>query len=169
MSRQRLDVKQAAEALGISSEGVRKRIKRGTLESDKTSDGKVYVWLDSPDEDRTNGQTGSDDGAYANGGSDRTGYGRGADKRPDALLDSLQDQVSYLRDQLALEREANRENRRLLAAALERMPPQIEAPRDASPESFPQPRGAPETASEEPGWGNARGRGAGAEAGLLVA
>jgi hypothetical protein len=51
VSRQRLDVKQAAEALGISSEGVRKRIKRGSLQHEKGSDGRVYVWLDS---DRTN-------------------------------------------------------------------------------------------------------------------
>jgi DNA-directed RNA polymerase specialized sigma24 family protein len=43
MSRQRLDVKQAAEALNISSEGVRKRIKRGTLDSEKTQNGKVFV------------------------------------------------------------------------------------------------------------------------------
>ena len=43
MSRQRLDVKQAAEALGISSEGVRKRIKRGALDSEKDSDGRVWV------------------------------------------------------------------------------------------------------------------------------
>ncbi len=46
MSKHRMDVKQAAEALGISSEGVRQRIRRGTLESDKGADGRVYVWLD---------------------------------------------------------------------------------------------------------------------------
>ena len=46
MGKQRMDVKQAAEALGISSEGVRQRIRRGTLESDKGTDGRVYVWLD---------------------------------------------------------------------------------------------------------------------------
>jgi len=38
------------------------------------------------------------------------------------LVECLRDQVSYLRDQLDQEREANRENRRLLAAALERIP-----------------------------------------------
>ncbi len=40
-----MDVKQAAEVLGISSEGVRKRIKRGSLVSEKGSGGKVWVWL----------------------------------------------------------------------------------------------------------------------------
>ena len=46
MSKQRLNVNEAAEAFGISSEGVRQRIRRGTLQSDKGTDGRVYVWLD---------------------------------------------------------------------------------------------------------------------------
>ena len=128
MSRQRLDVKQAAEALNISSEGVRKRIKRGTLDSEKTPNGKVYVWLDAPDVGWTYGPTGSD-------------------TQSDALHSSLQDQVSYLRKELAQEREANWENRRLLAAALERIP-EIEGPRAAQPQGHSEPREASETAKE---------------------
>ena len=50
--------------------------------------------------------------------------------------------MRFLERQVEEEREANRENRRLLAAALERIPPQIEAPREE--------REAPESASEEP-------------------
>jgi hypothetical protein len=42
----RLDLRQAAEALGTSVDAVRKRIQRGTLDSEKV-DGKVYVWLDT--------------------------------------------------------------------------------------------------------------------------
>jgi hypothetical protein len=42
----RVDVKQAAEMLGISSEGVRQRIRRGNLESEKDDDGRVYVWIE---------------------------------------------------------------------------------------------------------------------------
>jgi hypothetical protein len=147
MSRQRLDVKQAAEALNISSEGVRKRIKRGTLDSEKTPNGKVYVWLDAPDVDWTYGPTGSDNGAHAKEDADRTGYGQGSDTQSDALHSSLQDQVSYLRKELDQEREANRENRRLLAAALERIP-EIEGPRAAQPQGHSEPREAPETAKE---------------------
>lgn len=147
MSRQRLDVKQAAEALNISSEGVRKRIKRGTLDSEKAQNGKVYVWLDVSDLDRTHGPTGSDNGSHANEDADRTGYGQGSDTQSDALHSSLQDQVSYLRNQLDLEREANRENRRLLAAALERIP-EIESPRASEPQARSEPREAPVTADE---------------------
>jgi hypothetical protein len=151
MSRQRLDVKQAAEALNISSEGVRKRIRRGTLDSEKAQNGKVYVWLDVSDADRTHGPTGSDNATHANEDADRTGYGQGSDTQSDtqsdALHSSLQDQVSYLRKELDQEREANRENRRLLAAALERIP-EIEAPRAAQPQVHSEPREAPETAKE---------------------
>jgi hypothetical protein len=44
-----VDVKQAAEALGISSEGIRQRIRRGSLESEKDTDGRVYVFLNEED------------------------------------------------------------------------------------------------------------------------
>ena len=62
------------------------------------------------------------------------------------LVESLQDQVKYLREQLDAEREATRENRRLLAAALERIP-ELEAPPDTPPE----PRELPQKSAEEPG------------------
>jgi hypothetical protein len=59
------------------------------------------------------------------------------------LVEALREQVADLREQLEAERSANRENRRLLAAALERIPPQLEAPPE-DPES-------PESASETSG------------------
>jgi DNA-directed RNA polymerase specialized sigma24 family protein len=42
MPRRRVDLREAAEILGTSVDAVRKRIQRGTLESEK-EDGKVYV------------------------------------------------------------------------------------------------------------------------------
>jgi hypothetical protein len=63
--------------------------------------------------------------------------------------EALQEQVQYLREQLDNERrariESDRENRRLLAAALERIPA-IEAPQDTSSESVPEQPEWPETA-----------------------
>jgi hypothetical protein len=108
VTRRRLDLRGAAEALGTSVDAVRKRIARGTLESEK-ADGKVYVWLD--------------DGA------------------PRSDTERL---ISTLEEQLALEREAHAEARRLLAAALERIPA-VEA-REVVAEA----PGAPETVSEMP-------------------
>lgn len=94
--------------MGTSVDAVRKRIARGTLESEK-ADGKVYVWLD--------------------------------DDAPRSDADRL---ISTLEEQLRLEREAHAEARRLLAAALERIPPQLEAPTAPASEAT-EPRGSPET------------------------
>jgi hypothetical protein len=101
VARQRLDLRGAAEALGTSVDAVRKRVARGTLESEKV-DGKVYVWLD--------------DGAPR---SDT-----------DALISEMHGRVEDLREQLEAERQAHAEARRLLAAALERIP--LEPPSEPS-------------------------------------
>ena len=74
MARQRLDVNQAAEVLGISTDAVRKRARRGSLDSEKTEDGALYIWLD--------GGTPS--------GSTPT----------QAHLDSLEEQIAFLRREL---------------------------------------------------------------------
>jgi hypothetical protein len=124
-NQRRVPVDEAAEALGISEGAVRMRVKRGTLAS--TREGRrLYVLLNTdptPDPDRPHGRT-----------HDRTS-----------------ELIATLRDQLEAERQAHAEARRLLMAALERIPPQLEAPSEAreSPET---PSGAsPNTqASPEP-------------------
>jgi excisionase family DNA binding protein len=117
--------KEAAEALGISVEAVRKRIERGQLGHERV-DGRVYVYLDD----------------------DQTESGPDVEVEPTSLISELRARIELLEDQLeqANERERqaterDRENRRLLAAALERIPPQLEAPRDE--------RESPETPTEE--------------------
>ena len=62
--------------------------------------------------------------------------------RTDELLEALRGQVHDLRDQLQAERQGHAEARRFLMAALERIPPQLEAPSEA--------RESPETVEEEP-------------------
>jgi hypothetical protein len=116
VTRRRLDLREAAEALETSVDAVRKRIARGTLESEK-ADGKVYVWLD--------------DGAPR---SDT-----------DALISQMAGRIEDLREQLESERQAHSESRRLLAAALERIPPALEAP---EPEESP----APSEEEPRPWW-----------------
>src|SRR5215218_3071437 len=110
-----MTVAEAATALGISQDAVRKRIKRDSIRYEHAPGGRVYVYLDAS-------QTEQD-----------TGQGRVQD-RTDEL-------IATLREQLQAERQAHSEARRLLAAALERIPPQIEAPSD--------PRGAPERGTDE--------------------
>jgi hypothetical protein len=151
VARKRLDTKQAAQILGISSDAVHKRAKRGVLESEKGSDGRVYVWIDVLDEDLDNLDDGPDN-FYAGDNHEHVEDARG-DRN--SLVESMQDQIEYLRLQLDKEREANRENRRLLAAALERIPA-IEAPPDTPPQEPSRgERESPVTASEERGNGDA--------------
>ena len=95
----RVTVAEAAERLGISQDAVRQRIRRGTIEHERTQEGRLYVYL-TPE-----------------------------DTKPDwvpytvqkALVEHLQGENEFLRKEL--ERKDH-----LLAAALERIPMAPEAP-----------------------------------------
>src|SRR5215208_1947588 len=115
----RLSVAEAASELGTTSEGVRSRIKRGTLQAERES-GRVWVILEGAPPRPGAAPPQPDAAPPGDRAGDRT-----------ELVDELRARVSSLERQLDLERDANRENRRLLAAALERIPPQLEAPREA--------------------------------------
>ncbi len=97
---------EAAELLGISAEAVRGRIRRGTLPVEREG-GTVYVLLDPTIESRPTADQPRTTGDRPN---DRT----------DLLIAELQDRVRSLED-------ANRENRRIIAALTSRIPA-IEAP-----------------------------------------
>jgi predicted transcriptional regulator len=108
-------VSEAAEVLGITPEAVRMRIKRGTLHSEKRGN-RVYVLLGPrPTTEQTTEQT----------------------------TDHTEELIATLREQLAAERQAHAEARRIIAGLVERIPPQLEA-------SSQEPPGGPQTASEEP-------------------
>jgi len=120
----RVNVAEAARILDTTAEAVRSRIKRGTLQSVKEG-AHVYVLL-RPD------QTPPEQGPGAHQSTDQT--------RPDALLEAKDETIALLRLQLEAERQAHAEARRLLMAALERIPPQLEPPHEVareSPESVP--------------------------------
>ena len=99
-----VDVGEAAQELGISTDAVRKRVARGSLRSDREN-GSVRVWLDD-------------------GGTEA---GREAQGDSEGLVESLRDQVGYLRSQLDIRTEELREHRRIIAALTQRIP-EIEAP-----------------------------------------
>ena len=116
MERQRVTVQEAARILGVKEPAIRKRIKRGTLQGEKVGD-RVFVYLDT---ERSVGQS--------------TGYSeeRSTERHQerDELVEELRDRIASLERQLEQHRDADREHRRLLAAAMERIPSQLEAPRD---------------------------------------
>jgi predicted ArsR family transcriptional regulator len=82
MERDRVTVQEAAQRLGISESGVRKRVQREQLDSTNEG-GRVYVYLDTA--------------------------GPEADPVPDSVPDkytaSLEDQVEFLRDQVRRQQE----------------------------------------------------------------
>src|SRR5215207_1336522 len=133
----RVTVQEAAEALGITVEAVRARIKRGKLRREKGEGGTVYVWLEAaqrqPDSDQTTDRTHptqdqSDDQTRPD--SDQTGTRTEAQAE---LVDSLLDQIAYMREQLAEEREARRRADTIIVqlsqanAALAQRVPELEA------------------------------------------
>jgi hypothetical protein len=125
---ERYTVSEAAEMLGITTGAVRNRLSRGTLAKVKEG-GAVYVLLPAEmswDVDRDAGDTPP---------------GMPHPER-DTLTSELRDRLRYVEEQLEAERQAHAEARRLLMAALERIPPQLEAPSEA--------RESPQTVEEEP-------------------
>jgi flagellar motility protein MotE (MotC chaperone) len=107
-------VAEAADALGITVDAVRSRVKRGTIAHVRDG-GRVYVLL-------------GDDEARPGHDQDTDQVGDQGTTAPEDRTDEL---IATLREQLQAERQAHAEARRLLAAALERIPA-IEAPQEAS-------------------------------------
>src|SRR5215208_5596879 len=123
-TRRRLTVAEAADALGITVDAVRSRIKRGTIEHERKG-GRVYVLL-GVDESRPGYDQDTDQDTD-----------QGGDQGTTAPEDRTAELIATLQEQLQAERLAHAEARRLLMAALERIPPQLEAPPEAreSPEA----------------------------------
>src|SRR5215213_774971 len=114
-NQRRVPVTEAADALGISEGAVRMRVKRGTLPSTREG-GRLYVLLEhDPTSD------------------------------PERPHDRTSELIATLQEQPQAERAAHAEARRLLAAALERIPSQLEAPTET-----PEPETEESSAPEEP-------------------
>jgi hypothetical protein len=90
-------VAEAAQHLQITQDAVRQRVRRGTIEHSKDSEGRIIVYLTEQDIRR--------------------------DTVRDELVEQLRSEIEYLRAE-------NQRKDHLLAAALERVPPALEAPPD---------------------------------------
>jgi hypothetical protein len=159
MARRKVTVQEAADRLDASVDAVRQRIKRGKLEraeAEDPSDPRVYVWLDL-DQTESRHKVESEEGHE---------HGNG-----EALVESLQAQVGHLLRELEIRNEELRRKDHLLAAAIERIPPQLEAPRQENgssavaggAEGYEPHRttggaqAAPEAAEKRPWWRRAFG------------
>jgi hypothetical protein len=134
----KLTVAQAADTLGVTVDAIRSRIKRETMEHVR-EEGRVYVILGAEQGETSAGQANDQYSTQYEGIADHTPPAAG---HRDELVEELRDRVSALE-------EANRENRRIIAALTSRIP-EIETPREA--------RDAPDTPSDgEAGTGRPAG------------
>ena len=124
-TRHRLSVSEAAEALGVTVDAIRSRVKRDTIDHVREG-GRVWVLLGA-DQDRPRHDQ----------GDDRPGEST-------TLISQMQARIDSLERQLEEASERDRENRRIIAALTSRIPA-IEAPSE--------PRESPETVEEEQGRG----------------
>jgi excisionase family DNA binding protein len=124
----RLTVTEAAEALGISQDAIYKRIQRGTIEHDKDSEGRVYVYLDTSDIEADKSTDASTD----------------TSELKSELVAELRSHNDYLRHQLEVWQEEARRKDHIIAALTERIP-------ELEPAS--EPRESPVTATESAGEG----------------
>ena len=100
----RVHLSEAAELLDVSKDAIRMRVKRGTLRSEKGEDGRVYVWVNvTPEGDRSI-------------------------LHPELQVEAWRELIDELKDRVRSLEDANRENRRIIAALTQRTP-ELEAPR----------------------------------------
>ncbi len=129
MERDRVTVQEAAQRLGISESGVRKRVQRGQLDSTHEA-GRVYVYLDTP---------GPEPDSVP-------------DTVPDKYLERLENENEFLRDQVRRQQEIIMQQSITLRALTAPQEPQNES-ESAEPRSD---RGTgaeePEEATERPWW-----------------
>ena len=126
-----MTVDEAARVLGISTGAVRNRLSRGTLESVKEN-GTVFVLLPREmSRDVTDTPT--------NIPRDATNMPSEMSRDVEALLAAKDETIRILTQQLGRAEERDRENRRIIAGLVQRVP-ELEAPQE--------PRGAREKASE---------------------
>jgi hypothetical protein len=138
---QRYTVHEAALLLGLSIDAVRKRAERGRLKREKDPDGTVHILLDPAQ---------AEAGQRATVEETATSHG--------TLINSLQDQIEYLRRELDIRNEELRRKDHLLAATLERIPELesaqgVSAESVASSEDVTEPQGSSATDTESASGG----------------
>lgn len=119
---ERVTVAEAAQRLGVKEQAIRKRISRGTLQHDKGVDGRVYVYIPAEPQDEVQGED------------------TRANTHLEALVDTLQEQNRFLREELA-RKDAIMLN---MTEAMKALTP----PAQEEPSSPPE---APTEATEQPG------------------
>jgi hypothetical protein len=116
-----LPLSEAAQRLGIAYDTARKRLKAGSLRGERRA-GRWHVWVPSPEPD-----------------PDQT------EPIPDALVAALQDDIAFLRQELAARTEEIRRRDHLIAGLIDRLPETLALPAAVGPQ---EPVRGPATAQD---------------------
>src|SRR5215212_10742142 len=137
----RLSVAQAAAVLNVTQAAVYKRIQRGTIEHDKDSEGRVFVYLDAADipSDMSMDEPDASTDMSMDGSNSAE------------LIAELRTHNEHLRQEVEAWREEARRKDAILMTMAQRIP-ELEPAREASPEGT----GEPVTPFEHQGNGTAR-------------
>ena len=135
----RLSVAQAAEVLGVTQAAVYKRIQRGTIEHDKDSEGRVFVYLDAADipSDKSMDEPDASTDMSMDGSNSAE------------LIAELRTHNEHLRQEVEAWREEARRKDTILMTMAQRIP-ELEPAKDSSSEAAE----SPISSSEEPDKGN---------------
>jgi excisionase family DNA binding protein len=112
---ERLTITEAARRLGLTDDGVRKRIKRGKLQAIRDEDGRIYVVMPSSDADTDPSETVSE-GSETN-----------SDNGPDSailreIIDRQDAEIRFLRAELEDRTEELRRKDHIIAGLVQRIP-----------------------------------------------
>ncbi len=152
----RMSVNEAAQALGVTVDAIRKRVQRGTIPHQKDESGRVWVLVEAAkamQETPTGTVRDESEGVHD---TDRDMYQ--TEVRND-LVESLEDQIGYLRGvietrdkELEARTEELRRKDHIIAALTERIP-ELEPPVSPEPRGAPEPAPATESGTEEATYG----------------
>ena len=124
----RASVYDAAQALGVTVDAIRKRVQRGTIPHERDDAGRVWVLLDAASTLQDN---------------DQDKYRTTDATRADALVESLSEQVEYLKGVVATRDEEIRRRDHIIAGLVERIPElgPAQAPRNGHEGGAEEPEG----------------------------
>ena len=130
---ERVDIAEAARRLGLTPDGVRKRVRRGTLPHVR-QEGRIWVMLAA---DETPAETLSDTAKTGRDGADAVA----ADELR-ARVASLETELARTHEALRRAQEAEGEQRRIIAGLMQRLP-ELAAPSPSSTAPVESPTPAP--------------------------
>ena len=148
----RITVQEAAQRLGVKDDAIRKRIQRGSLEHEKATDGRVFVYLDATHD--ASSDTYKDSTRYSsqdemNGAAQDESYAAAQDTAYVELVEMLRSELEDWKAVVHTRDEELRRKDHIIAALTERIP-ELEPPAATEQRDLPETAPASQSGAETP-------------------